>query len=45
MSKQIGVVTEQGDLGLGWSPVSQEESTKLTNNNDNKNKDTKDGAK
>jgi hypothetical protein len=41
---EIGVITEQGDLGLGWNPISEEESTKLQKE-DNKNKEVKDGAK
>lgn len=36
--KEIGVLTEQGDLGLGWNPLNESDSNKYENRPDN-NKD------
>lgn len=36
----LGVITEQGDLGLGFKPVSEQEQ-KTVQENDQKNKDNK----
>lgn len=32
MSKDIGMITEQGDLGLGFDLITEEEQEKLKNN-------------
>ena len=32
---QIGIITEQGDLGLGFEPISEEDAEKLKDD-DNK---------
>lgn len=39
----IGVITEQGDLGLGYDPLSQEEQKLVEESakNDNENKNEK----
>ena len=29
MTNPIGVITEQGDLGLGWDPVNEQEQEQL----------------
>lgn len=34
----IGVITEQGDLGLGFEQLTETEVTKLNNNKDEDNK-------
>lgn len=39
-SSKIGVVTEQGDLGLGFNPISSDEEKVLTESESNK-KNTK----
>lgn len=36
----IGVITEQGDLGLGFDEVSQKEQTIIENNTGNKEETT-----
>ena len=36
--KEIGVLTEQGDLGLGWNPLNESDSNKYENRPDNKDK-------
>lgn len=36
--KNIGIVTEQGDLGLGFDPISEEESTEIINDLEEGNK-------
>jgi|GEM_PF-1875700 len=44
---EIGMIQEQGDLGLGWTPVSEEEEAILKKEqNKNNEKDEKEtGAK
>ena len=32
MEETVGVITEQGDLGLGFNPVSSEEAEKIKEN-------------
>lgn len=39
---QIGMITEQGDLGLGFVPVNEQEQGQIENNKD---EDKKEGAK
>lgn len=32
--EEVGVITEQGDLGLGFNPISSEEAEKIKENAD-----------
>lgn len=45
MSK-LGVITEQGDFGLGFQPISEEDKNKINYYNENEEtEDKKEGAK
>ena len=43
--KEIGVITEQGDLGLGWNPLNERDSSLYENRPDNKKDDKKEDNK
>lgn len=43
MSDNLGVITEQGDLGLGFKPLTEEEKKKIKENDlKNGNSDSED---
>lgn len=42
---EIGIITEQGDLGLGFEELNESDKAKLENQDKKENKGNKDGAK
>lgn len=45
MSGQVGLITEQGDLGLGFDPLSQKDQQALNEKSLNESDDSDDGKK
>lgn len=39
MNNKIGMITEQGDLGLGFTPISEEDLEKMKKNLNKKKKE------
>lgn len=39
----LGVITEQGDLGLGFNPLNPQEEQQVLDESANKNKEKEDG--
>lgn len=39
MNNKIGMITEQGDLGLGFTPISEEDLEKMKKNLNKKKED------
>lgn len=42
MNNKIGMITEQGDLGLGFTPISEEDLEKMKKNLNKKKKKKED---